>query len=107
LTPSLPLSLRYPRGVAVCLAASQLAVFSAAVADLLLVGDATVTFIDTNQLSVKEPRAGWRARETRVAGPGCAAVLPLNTVHSVKDLTDVRASVVDQPRRQSIAGIDL
>jgi quercetin dioxygenase-like cupin family protein len=110
-----------------------------------------VTFIDTNQLSVKEPRAGWRGRlfhsqsmtfayytveagawihehshsndevgsvidgqleitiagETRVAGPGCAAIVPPNTVHSVKALTDVRAIIVDYPRRHAIAGIDL
>jgi quercetin dioxygenase-like cupin family protein len=108
-------------------------------------------FIDTNQLSTKEPREGWKGRffhsqnmtfayyaveagawihehshpndevwnvidgqleitiagETRVAGPGCAAVVPPDTPHSVKALTDVRAIVVDQPRRHSIAGIDL
>jgi quercetin dioxygenase-like cupin family protein len=110
-----------------------------------------VTFIDTNQLPVKEPRAGWKGRffhsrnmtfayytvaagawihehshpndevwnvidgqleitiagETRVAGPGSAAVVPPDTAHSVKALTDVRAIVVDHPRRDSIAGIDL
>ena len=47
------------------------------------------------------------AGETRVAGPGSAAVVPPDTAHSVKALTDVRAIVVDHPRRDSIAGIDL
>ena len=45
--------------------------------------------------------------ETRVAGPGCAAVIPPGAAHSVKALTEVRAIVVDYPRRQSIGGIDL
>ena len=110
-----------------------------------------VTFIDTNRLSMKEPRQGWRghffhspnmtfayytvaahawihehshpydevwnvidgqleitiAGETRVAGPGCAAVIPPDAPHSVKALSDVRAIVVDHPRRYSIGGIDL
>jgi quercetin dioxygenase-like cupin family protein len=110
-----------------------------------------VTFIDTNRLSVKEPREGWSGRffhsqsmtfayysvaagawihehshandevwnvidgqleitiagETRVAGPGCAAVIPPDTAHSVKALTEVRAIVVDHPRRSSITGIEL
>ena len=110
-----------------------------------------MTFIDTNRLSVKEPREGWQGRffhssnmtlayyaveagawihehshpndevwnvidgeleitiagETRVSGPGCAAVIPPNTAHSVKALTSVRAIVVDYPRRDSIGGIDL
>ena len=110
-----------------------------------------VTFIETGQLKVKEPREGWRGRffhsrnmtfayytvvagawidkhshsndevwnvvdgqleitiagETRVAGPGCAVVVPPDTAHSVKALTDARAIVVDYPRRQSIGGIDL
>ena len=47
------------------------------------------------------------AGETRVAGSGCAAVVPPDTVHSVKALSDVRAIVVDHPRRESIGGIDL
>jgi quercetin dioxygenase-like cupin family protein len=110
-----------------------------------------VTFIETNQLGVKEPRPGWKGRffhssnmtfayyavsagasihehshpndevwnvidgqleitiagETRVAGPGCAAIVPPDTAHSVRALTDARAIVVDYPRRQSIGGIDL
>jgi quercetin dioxygenase-like cupin family protein len=110
-----------------------------------------VTFIETNQLGVKEPRPGWKGRffhsrnmtfayytvaagasihehshpndevwnviegqleitiagETRVAGPGCAAIVPPDAAHSVRALTDARAIVVDYPRRQSIGGIAL
>ena len=110
-----------------------------------------MTFIDTNHLNVKEPRAGWKGRffhsqnmtfayyavaagawihehshpndevwnvidgeleikiaaETQVAGPGCAVVVPPDTAHSVKALTDVRAIVVDYPRRSSIGGLEL
>jgi quercetin dioxygenase-like cupin family protein len=102
-----------------------------------------MTFIDTNHLNVKEPRAGWKGRffhsqnmtfayyavaagawihehshandevwnvidgeleikiaaETQVAGPGGAVVVPPDTAHSVKALTDARAVVVDYPRR--------
>lgn len=47
------------------------------------------------------------AGETWVAGPGCAAVVPPNTAHSVKALSDVRVIVVDHPRRESIGGVDL
>jgi quercetin dioxygenase-like cupin family protein len=47
------------------------------------------------------------AGETQVAGPGCAVVVPPDTTHSLKALTAVRAIVVDQPRRDSIGGIDL
>jgi quercetin dioxygenase-like cupin family protein len=47
------------------------------------------------------------AVKLRVAGPGCVAVVPPNTVHSVKALSNVRAIVVDCPRRDSIAGISL
>jgi quercetin dioxygenase-like cupin family protein len=108
-------------------------------------------FIETNQLSVKELREGWKGRffhsrdmtfayytvgagasihehshpsdevwnvieghleitihgETRVVGPGDAAVVPPETVHSVKALTDARAIVVDHPRRESIGGVRL
>jgi unsaturated pyranuronate lyase len=110
-----------------------------------------VTFIETNQLSVKEPREGWKGRffhspnmtfayytvsagasihehshpndevwnvidgqleitiagETQVAGPGYAAIVPPDTAHSVRALTDARAIVVDYPQRQSIGGIEL
>ena len=47
------------------------------------------------------------AGETEVAGPGCAAVIPPNTAHSVKALTDLQAIVVDYPRRNSIGSIAL
>ena len=47
------------------------------------------------------------AGETQVAGPQCAAIVPPDTAHSIKALTDVRAIVVDYPRRDSIGGIDL
>lgn len=45
--------------------------------------------------------------ETHIAGPGCAAVVPPDTPHSVKALTDARAIVVDHPPRESIGGVDL
>lgn len=45
--------------------------------------------------------------ETRVASAGCAAVVPPNTPHAVKALTDARAIVVDHPTRDSIGGVDL
>ena len=45
--------------------------------------------------------------KTTLAGPGCAAVIPPNTAHSVKAMTAVRAIVVDHPRRHSIGGVDL
>jgi quercetin dioxygenase-like cupin family protein len=47
------------------------------------------------------------AGEVRIAGLGCAAVVPPNTVHSAKALSNVLAIVVDYPRRDSIAGISL
>ena len=45
--------------------------------------------------------------KTAVAGPGHAAIVPPHTAHSVRALTDVRAIVVDHPRRDSIGAIDL
>jgi quercetin dioxygenase-like cupin family protein len=42
--------------------------------------------------------------ETRVAGPGCVAVVPPNTPHSVRALTDGRSIVVDHPRRDRVGG---
>jgi len=42
------------------------------------------------------------AGETRIAGPGCAAVVPANTTHSVRARSDARAIVVDHPKRESI-----
>jgi quercetin dioxygenase-like cupin family protein len=47
------------------------------------------------------------AGEAQVIGPGCAAVVPPGTSHYVKALSDVRAIVVDYPRRDSIGGINL
>ena len=47
------------------------------------------------------------ADETRVLGPGSAAVVPPNTRHSIKAVTDARAIVVDHPLRKSIGGIAL
>jgi quercetin dioxygenase-like cupin family protein len=46
-------------------------------------------------------------RESRVVGPGCAAVIPPNTLHSVKAITDSRVIVVDHPPRHSIGGVKL
>jgi len=110
-----------------------------------------VTFVDTNELDVREPREGWKGKFFRsesmgfawytveagawihvhqhsndevwivvegelevtvdgaafVAGPGCAAVVPPDTPHGVKALTDARAIVVDSPPRDSIGGVDL
>jgi quercetin dioxygenase-like cupin family protein len=43
--------------------------------------------------------------ETRVAGPGCVAVVPPDTPHAVRALSDGRAIVVDQPRRAQVGGV--
>ena len=43
--------------------------------------------------------------QTQVAGPGFVAVVPPNTLHSVRALSDGRAIVVDYPLRQSIGGV--
>ena len=40
--------------------------------------------------------------ETVVAGPGTAAVVPSNTVHSVKARTNARVIVCDHPARHRI-----
>ena len=42
-----------------------------------------------------------------MVGPGGAAVVPPDTVHSVKAITDARAIVVDHPRRDSIGAVEL
>ena len=42
---------------------------------------------------------------TRVAGPGAVAMVPPDTIHSVKALTDGRAIVVDHPLRAQIGGV--
>lgn len=44
--------------------------------------------------------------ETRVAGPGAVALVPRNTPHRVKALSDGRAIVVDHPIREAIGGAD-
>ncbi len=56
-------------------------------------------FIDTSQLKVREP-------QTWVAGPGSVAIVPPNTAHSVKALSDGRSIVVDYPLRDSVGGVD-
>ena len=43
--------------------------------------------------------------ETQVAGPGCMALVPANTAHSVRALTDGRSIVVDTPRRHEIGRV--
>jgi unsaturated pyranuronate lyase len=40
--------------------------------------------------------------ETRVAGPGMAAVVPANTPHAVTALSDGRSIVVDHPVRRAV-----
>ena len=42
--------------------------------------------------------------ETRVAGPGCVAVVPPDTTHSVRARSAGRAIVVDYPLRPQIGG---
>ena len=41
--------------------------------------------------------------ETRRAGPGMAAIVPADTLHSVRALSDGRALVVDWPLRPDMA----
>jgi quercetin dioxygenase-like cupin family protein len=47
------------------------------------------------------------AGQTQVAGPGCVAIVPPDTRHSVRALTDGRAIVVDFPLRAAIGGVKL
>jgi len=42
------------------------------------------------------------AGETQVAGPGCVAIIPPHTLHSVRALTDGKSIVVDYPTRDAI-----
>jgi quercetin dioxygenase-like cupin family protein len=42
--------------------------------------------------------------DTRVAGPGCVAIVPPNTSHCVKAISAGRAIVVDYPLRAEMAG---
>src|SRR5262245_62128804 len=44
--------------------------------------------------------------ESQIAGPGCVAVVPPNTAHSVRALSDGRTIVVDYPLRHFIGGIN-
>jgi quercetin dioxygenase-like cupin family protein len=41
---------------------------------------------------------------TQLAGPGCVAAVPANTLHSVKAISGGRAIVVDYPLRADMAG---
>ena len=45
------------------------------------------------------------AGQAAVAGPGSAAVVPANTPHSVKALSNGRSIVVDYPLRASVGGV--
>jgi unsaturated pyranuronate lyase len=42
--------------------------------------------------------------ERQVAAPGMVAIVPPNTAHSVRALTDGRAIIVDHPRRWDVGG---
>ena len=44
------------------------------------------------------------AGNTQTAGPGCVAIVPPDTKHFVKALTNGRAVVVDHPRRDMSGG---
>jgi quercetin dioxygenase-like cupin family protein len=41
---------------------------------------------------------------SQTAGPGCVAVVPPDTLHSVKAITGGRAIVVDHPQRAGFSG---
>jgi len=43
--------------------------------------------------------------KTQVAGPGCVAIVPPDTLHHVRAITDGRAIVVNHPIRRDMAGI--
>jgi quercetin dioxygenase-like cupin family protein len=45
------------------------------------------------------------AGQTQIAGPGSVAIVPPNTLHSVKALSAGRSIVVDYPRRESVGGV--
>jgi quercetin dioxygenase-like cupin family protein len=47
------------------------------------------------------------AGQVQIVGPGSAVVVPANTPHSVKALTDGRSIVVDYPLRDSVGGVDI
>ena len=42
--------------------------------------------------------------KTQIAGPGCVAIVPPNTLHFVRAITDGRAIVVDYPLRREMSG---
>ena len=46
------------------------------------------------------------AGKTQVAGPGSVAIIPSNTVHSVKALSDGQSIVVDYPLRDMLGGVN-
>jgi quercetin dioxygenase-like cupin family protein len=41
--------------------------------------------------------------KTEVAGPGCVAIVPPETLHFVRAITDGRAIVVDYPLRREMS----
>jgi mannose-6-phosphate isomerase-like protein (cupin superfamily) len=43
--------------------------------------------------------------EEQVLGPGCVAVVPPQTPHSVRPLTACRAIIADHPRRSNLPGL--
>ena len=43
--------------------------------------------------------------KTQVAGPGCVAIVPPDTLHFVRAITNGRAIVVDYPQRREMSGI--
>jgi len=45
------------------------------------------------------------AGQTQVARPGCAAIVPANTPHSVRALSKGRTIVADYPRRDAVGGV--
>ena len=42
--------------------------------------------------------------KTQIAGPGCVAIVPPDTLHFVRAITDGRAIVVDYPLRREMSG---
>jgi quercetin dioxygenase-like cupin family protein len=45
--------------------------------------------------------------KTHVGGPGSVAVVPPNTTHSVRAVSNCRSIVVDHPCRRSIGGVTI
>jgi unsaturated pyranuronate lyase len=46
------------------------------------------------------------AGQTQVAGPGCVAIVPPNTSHAVKALSDGRSIVVDYPLQNLVGAVN-